>query len=176
MADTRGVWREVLEAGKRADMYEPEQPSPHNFVVLHLHGHGPTTLKKNPHFTRELEQHGLRAVCPHGARSCWGRRVCAQFDAPLTPVRFLREHALAHIADTWGVRPPGIGLTGISMGGQGALRLAYRHPREFPVVAAISPAVDFHIRHGRGLPLDEMYATREAARQDTATLLLHPLN
>jgi S-formylglutathione hydrolase len=62
------------------------------------------------------------------------------------------------------------------MGGQGALQLAYRHPREFPVVAAIAPAVDFHTWHGRGLPLDEMFPTRESARQETATLHVHPLN
>jgi len=65
---------------------------------------------------------------------------------------------------------------GVSMGGQGALRLAYRFPNQFPVVAALAPAIDFHTWHGRGLPLDEMYVTAEAARQDTATLLLHPLN
>ena len=61
------------------------------------------------------------------------------------------------------------------MGGQGALQLAYRYPREFPVVAAISPAIDFHHWYGQGLPLDEMFASREAARQATATLQIHPL-
>ena len=62
------------------------------------------------------------------------------------------------------------------MGGHGALRLAYRYPEQFPTVAAVAPAVDLQIWHGRGLPLDEMYPTAEAARQDTATLLLHPLH
>jgi S-formylglutathione hydrolase len=62
------------------------------------------------------------------------------------------------------------------MGGQGGLQLAYRFPREYPVVAAISPAVDFHNLYGQGLPLDEMFAGKEAARQETATLRIHPLN
>jgi S-formylglutathione hydrolase len=56
------------------------------------------------------------------------------------------------------------------------MRLAYRYPQEFPVVAALAPAIDFHNWFGRGLPLDEMYSSAEEARQDTATLLLHPLN
>jgi S-formylglutathione hydrolase FrmB len=89
---------------------------------------------------------------------------------------FLRERVVPYIGERWSVAPPHIGLLGISMGGQGALQLAYRYGREYPVVAAISPAVDFHNWHGRGLPLDEMFASKEAARQATATLQLHPLN
>jgi S-formylglutathione hydrolase len=43
-------------------------------------------------------------------------------------------------------------------------------------VAAIAPAVDFHSWYGYGLSLDQMFASKEAARQQTATLHLHPLN
>ena len=43
-------------------------------------------------------------------------------------------------------------------------------------MAVISPAVDFHNWYGQGLPLDEMYPNREAARQQTVTLQLNPLN
>jgi S-formylglutathione hydrolase len=63
------------------------------------------------------------------------------------------------------------------MGGQGALRIAYRHPRFFPVVAAISPAIDFQTRYYEGdETIPQMYDDPEAARQDTATLHVHPLN
>jgi len=169
-------WQQTEIAGKTVDVFVPAQPHPRNHVLLHLHGHGLTTLKDNPVYTRELERHGLRAICPHGQRSWWGERICREFDPEISPVQFLREHVLPWIAAEWDARPPAIGLTGISMGGQGVLKLAYHHPREFPVVAAISPAVDFHQWHGLGLPIDEMYPTRESARQDTATLQLHPLN
>jgi S-formylglutathione hydrolase FrmB len=63
------------------------------------------------------------------------------------------------------------------MGGQGGLRMAFKYPQLFPVVAAISPAIDYHLRMDEDdetLPL--MYADREEARQDTATLHVHPLN
>lgn len=176
MTEIAGTWSQLDIAGKTADVYEPAAPAGHGRVVLHLHGHGLTTLKDNPVFSAELERHGLRAVCPHGQRSWWLDVVCREFDPEITPLRFLREQVVAYIGERWGTKPPAIGLTGISMGGQGALGLAYRFPREFPVVAAISPAVDFHNWHGQGLPLDEMFSSREAARQETATLRMNPLN
>jgi S-formylglutathione hydrolase FrmB len=176
MTEIPGNWTQVKIGGKTADVYEPREPAASGRVVMHLHGHGLTTLKDNPVFSAELERHGFRAICPHGQRSWWLDRVCREFDAEITPMQFLREQVVPYIGQQWGVEPPAIGVMGISMGGQGALQLAYRHAREFPVVAAISPAVDFHNWHGRGLPIDEMFPTREAARQETATLHLHPLN
>ena len=62
------------------------------------------------------------------------------------------------------------------MGGQGALRLAYKHPDLFPVVAAISPAIDYQVRFDDDAILQQMYSDPEAVRQDTATLHVHPLN
>jgi len=176
MTEIPGEWSRVSIAGKEADVYEPRQPAPHGRVILHLHGHGLTTLQNNPVFSAELERHGFRAVCPHGQRSWWTDVVCPEFDPEITPLQFLREQVVGFISDRWQVQPPDVGLLGISMGGQGALQLAYRHPREFPVVAAMSPAVDFHNWHGQGLPLDEMFPNREAARQATVTLQIHPLN
>jgi pimeloyl-ACP methyl ester carboxylesterase len=176
MPDIEGSWSTVSIAGKTADVYEPRNPSVAGRAVLHLHGHGLTTLRDNPAFSAELERHGLRAVCPHGQRSWWTDVVCPEFDPQITPLEYLRHHVVPFFAERWNVAPPGIGLMGISMGGQGALQLAYRHPREFPVVAAISPAVDFHNWHGQGLPLDDMFPTRESARQATVTLQIHPLN
>jgi len=181
--DIPGTWTTVTIAGKEADVYEPAPPpgrSPwalaDSRAVLHLHGHGLETLKDNPAFSQALNEHGLRAVCPHGQRSWWTDVVCPEFDPHVSPLQFLRESVVPFIEQRWNVKPPGIGLTGIGMGGQGALQLAYRCPREFPVVAAISPAVDFHNRHGEGLPLDDMFPNREAARQATVVLQLHPLN
>jgi S-formylglutathione hydrolase len=60
------------------------------------------------------------------------------------------------------------------MGGQGALRLAFKYPESFPVVGAISSAVDYHELYGQGMAIDEMYDSKEQCRQDTATLHIHP--
>ena len=69
-----------------------------------------------------------------------------------------------------------IGLFGTSMGGQGALRMAYKHPQLFPVVAAIAPAVDYQHLFEEDEVLQAMYPDRETVRQDTALLHVHPLN
>ncbi|MGQ0634405.1 MAG: alpha/beta hydrolase-fold protein [Planctomycetaceae bacterium] len=171
-----GTWYTVEISGKSADVFEPARGGPQGYTVLFLHGHAEISLKNNDAYSSEFERFGLRCICPHGRRSWWGERICREFDSELTPAAFVRQHVLPWLNSTWGVAPPRIGLLGVSMGGQGALKLAYRDPELFPVVVVLAPAVDFHTWHGRGLPLDEMYPTRESARQDTATLLIHPLN
>jgi S-formylglutathione hydrolase len=55
--------------------------------------------------------------------------------------------------------------------------MAYKHPNTFPVVAAIGPAIDYQMRIEEGDHiLTHMYRDVEDARQDTATLHIHPLN
>lgn len=171
-----GTWRQLEISGKSADVFEPSRPSPHGFTVLFLHGHGEITLRDNPWYSAEFDRYGLRCVCPGGRRSWWGDRVCREFDQVVTPQRFLKENVVSWLETNGGVKPPQIALLGVSMGGQGALKLAYLDPARFPVVAAIAPAIDFYVWHGRGYPLDEIYESAEAARQDTATVLIHPLN
>ena len=169
-------WTTIEMGGKPADVFEPSGGKSFGRAVLYLHDHDRATLKDNTAFTAELQNHGLPAVCPHGGRSWWLDRICPEFDGSITPMAHLLNGVVPWISERWNVQPPAIGLIGIGMGGQGALQLAYRHARLFPVVAAISPAVDFHDLHGLGLPLDEMFTSAEAARQETATLNLHPLN
>ena len=55
-----------------------------------------------------------------------------------------------------------------------ALRLAFKHPEVFPVVAAISAAIDYHELYDQGMTIDSMYDSKEQCRQDTALLHIHP--
>lgn len=172
-------WSEVQIAGKRTDLFVPRNPGenrPTPYVMLYLHGHGLISLRDNPVYTQLLEEHSLVCVCPIAGRAWWSENICSDFDETLTAASFLKQHVLPWITETFGTVSPGIALAGVSMGGQAALRFAYQKPQQFPVVAAISPAIDFHLWHGRGLPLDELYPTQEAARQDTAILYINPLN
>jgi S-formylglutathione hydrolase FrmB len=147
---------------------------------MYLHGVHLNRLSDKPVFTAELERLGLPAICPRTARSWWTDKICPEFDARFSAERYLLEHVLPYLADRWQSQPPRIGLFGTSMGGQGALRLGFRHPNKFPVVVGISPAIDYQqrLRHpeDEDEPLFEMYPDPEAARQDTATLHVHPLN
>jgi S-formylglutathione hydrolase len=55
--------------------------------------------------------------------------------------------------------------------------MSFKYPQLFPIVAAISPAIDYYLRIDEGdETLGLMYPDREAARQDSATLHVHPLN
>jgi pimeloyl-ACP methyl ester carboxylesterase len=172
-----GQWTETSLAGHICDVFEPTGPSPHGFVVLYLHGVHLNRLVDKPAFTEEFERHGLRVFAPMTARSWWTNKICAEFDPQLTAERHVLDNVLPHLAERWNAAPPRIGLLGTSMGGQGALRFAYKYPNLFPVAAALSPAVDYQLRFDDGdatLPL--MYPDKEAARQDTAILHVHPLN
>jgi len=177
LSDQSGLWSEIRVAEHACDLYEPPLPSPHGYVVVYLHGVHLNRLVDKPAFTGEFARHGLRVIAPMTARSWWTDRICSEFDPTLTAERHLLANVLPEIERRWGARPPQIALLGTSMGGQGALRFAFKHPDRFPIAAAISPAIDYYHRIEEGdETLAEMYEDPEQARQDSATLHVHPLN
>ena len=172
-----GRWSTFTLAGHSCHEFEPASPSPHGFTVIYLHGVHLATLAERPVFTRLLGEHGLRCLAPVTGRCWWSDRICSDFDPVRSAEQFVRDDVLTWLAENWDVRPPRIALLGTSMGGQGALRLSYKYPNLFPTVAAIAPAIDFHRRLEEGdSVLNQMYRDAEDARQDTATLHIHPLN
>jgi S-formylglutathione hydrolase len=170
----QGTWTRVEIGNRPTDVYDLAAAQLARFGVLHLHGAGLETLRDNSSFTRLFDELNLVCVCPHGQRSWWGARVCTEFDPEVTPEQYLLRDVMPFFHVRWGLRPRAIGLQGISMGGQGALRLAFKHPNLFPVVAAISAAIDYHELYGEGTPLDDMYDSKEQCRQDTALMHIHP--
>ncbi|REK17917.1 MAG: esterase [Planctomycetota bacterium] len=174
---SEGTWSEVEVAGHACEVYQPPRVGEHGYVVIYLHGVHLNRLNDKPAFIEQFDRHGLRVVCPRTARSWWTDKICPEFDPQITAERYVVEHTLGWIREQYSVEPPRIALLGTSMGGQGALRMAFKHPNTFPVVAAISPAIDYHLRMEEGdETLPAMYPDKEAARQDTATLHVHPLN
>lgn len=169
-------WTTVEMGGKSADVLNPAGTNNPRFAVIHLHGVGQETLTDRPAFTRRLEELQLACICPHGQRSWWADRICSEFDQRITPERYLLDHILPYAQTRWGLTPCKIALQGISMGGQGALRWAFKYPELFPVVAAISAAIDYHEWYGQGTTIDEMYDSAEQCRQDSAILHVHPSN
>ena len=165
-------------AGHACQRFEPQRPSEHGYTVVYLHCSLSAKLVSYPAFTREFERHGLRVIQPMSGLSWWTDRIWPQFDPAISAERYLLERVLPYVAEHWGARPPQLALLGVSMGGQAALRMAYKHPQVFPTVAAISPSIDFQKRIEEGIDpgLAEMYRDAEDARQDTATLHIHPLN
>lgn len=167
-------WSQITLLGKKADVFQPAGVARPRFGVLFLHGTGLETLVDRPVFTRLLEEHQLACVCPHGQRSWWADRICAEFDSQITPERFLLDHAAPYFGERWGLPARSVGLLGISMGGQGALRLAFKHPDRFPAAAGIASAIEYQELYNEGSALDEMYDSKEQCRQDTALMHIQP--
>jgi pimeloyl-ACP methyl ester carboxylesterase len=177
LSDIAGKWSEIEVAGHPCDVYEPPARNEHGYVVVYLHGVHLGRLVDKPAFCREFDRHGLPVIAPLTQRSWWTDKICEEFDANLTAERHLVDNIVPFIQQHWASRPPQIALLGTSMGGQGALRFAFKFPDLFPIVAAISPAIDYQSRFDEGdETLPRMYPDPEAARQDTATLHVHPLN
>jgi S-formylglutathione hydrolase len=167
-----GGWSQVTIGDKQADVFDP--PRPPRFGLLFLHGIGLETLADDPVFTNELATRNLACLSPHGERSWWLDRVCEEFDPVLTPEKFLVDQVVPFFDERWKLRPLALGVFGISMGGQAALRLAFRHPKLFPAAAGIASAFDFHEIYGQGTALDTMFDSKEQARQDTALMWAPP--
>jgi S-formylglutathione hydrolase FrmB len=170
------TWSTIEFMGKSADVGEFDSTSKPAGVVLFLHGYDGVTLKDNETYTQELKNRNLIGLCPHGEHCWWTDAIYEPFDATQSPIDFLAQSVPRFCRDRWQIESPRIAVCGVEMGGQGALQLAYRHARLFPTVVAISPKVDFEQWWGHGTSLDQIFPNREAARQRTATLHLHPLN
>ena len=178
MTTSAGTWSQIDLVGHPCRLYEPPSPGPHNFTVVYLHCSEAASLRGYPPFVEQFDRHGLRVIEPVTSLSWWTDRIWPEFDATISSEAYVLQHALPYVAERWNSGPPQLALLGVSMGGQGALRMAYKYPNIFPTVAAISPAIDFQKRIDEGIDpgLDFMYGDAEAARQDSALLHIHPLN
>ncbi len=164
-------WTRTTIGTKPADVFDSPGALPQ--ALLYLHSLAEESPATDATFTALLRQHRLRCVVPHGGPCWWANRVCADFDPELTPERYLFDAVVPWCEATWQLGPRALAIAGVEMGGQGAVRLAFKHPERFPIAASISGAFDSQDWYGRGTPLDEMYDSRERARQDTAVLHIH---
>lgn len=168
-------WTRIRSDSADVDCFEPAEPLA-TVALLHLRDRSDAPPPENPVLTAELERHRLRAYSPAIDGCWWINADCPSFVADVRPFDWLHRAAAESIRRLWGVANRRIGLLGTGIGGHGVLQLAYRLPREFPVVAAIAPAVDFHSRYDHEPVLQEAFPNAEAVRQETATLHIHPLN
>jgi hypothetical protein len=170
-------WTDVEIAGHRCRVFTPRAPSPDGFTVIYLHDENDSEFEQRPAFAQQFEKHGLRCLAPLAGRSWWTDRLWPPLDAQRSTEQFLLQEVLPWLAEKWQVAPPQFALLGVGMGGQGGLKFSYKHPNLFPICAAIAPTIDYHRSMEAGDPtLAQLYRDSEQARQDTATLHIHPLN
>jgi S-formylglutathione hydrolase len=168
------MWTLLDIAGKPAEVFAPPGSPPPRFGLLYLHDLDGRTLASSSTWTRLLEVHRLVCVCPHGKQSWWTDKTVAEYDPKQSTEAYLLDQLRPWYQAHYQIRPRPLALCGLGMGGQGALRLAFKHPLDFPVIAGIASALDCHELYGQGTPLDVLYDSKEQCRQDTALLHLHP--
>lgn len=114
-------------------------------VVYLLHGHGgdyADWVNKAPEIKNLADQYGLIVVCPDGGRSSW------YWDSPVDE-SFKYETFVASELVTWIdghyksiPHREGRAITGLSMGGHGALYLAMRHLDVYGAAGSTAGGVD----------------------------------
>lgn len=168
------MWQSVAIAGRPADVFTPaDRP---RFVLVFLPDLDDVTPRDHPVWTGLFAANRLACVCPSGGDSWWSARVCPAFDPTRSGESFLLDDVLPWTMARFELRPGAVALAGVGAGGQGALRLGFKYPDRFGTVASLAGSIDFYELYGRGTCLDEMYPTREHARQDGVMLHVHPHN
>jgi len=149
--------------GQAVDLFVPVGPV--RFITLYLHSQDQEHLFQLPGIAEILTQYGLACIAPRGGDSWWSGH---HPDG---------EPALRNAVIPWmqAFRPESsLAVFGLGMGGQGALRLGFRMPTDFPVVLSIAAIIDYHELYGQHPAITEMYTSKEQCRQDTAPMHLHP--
>jgi S-formylglutathione hydrolase len=167
-------WNTITIGGRSADVFTPaDRP---RFVLVFLADIDGVTPRDNAEWTKLLAANRMACVCPDGGESWWSSRICTSFDAEKNAEQYLIDDVISWAMGHFQLPANAVALAGIGAGGQGALRIAFRYPERFRVVASLAGAIDHYELYGRGTALDEMYPSREHCRQDGAILHVHPSN
>lgn len=164
-------WQTIDIDGKPAELFEPAEPA--RGTIIFLHNARCQALSISDTYTQLLQEHRLNCLCPWGGATWWTDRIVADYDTSRSAEKYVLEVVVPFAERRWQADRR-FGLLGISMGGQGALRLAFKQPDLFPVVAAIAPAIEYHEFYGQGTPIDGMYSSKEQCRQDTVSMHVNP--
>ena len=178
-------WTCYSVAGHSCELFTPTTVSEPGRTILYFHDLQERSPQNLPALRKAFESAGLPVLAPHIGRTWCLQQKLNRFDNTLSAEDYILGPILDECHRIAGATSGGVGLLGCEMGGQAALRLAYRHPDKFPIAAAIAPAIDFHLgmRHGHDWADGELFDTLweifdepEQARQETAILHVHPLN
>lgn len=99
-------------------------------------------VQKVPEIEALADQYGLLIVCPDGGYTSW------YFDSPIDPAMqyetYVSQELVAFMDKEYRTlaTPAGRAITGLSMGGHGALFLCFRHQDVFGAAGSMSGGVD----------------------------------
>ncbi|MGV3508098.1 MAG: alpha/beta hydrolase [Sphingobacteriaceae bacterium] len=126
------------------DTYKKSK-KPFNVVYL-LHGYGgnyKNWITIAPDLTHYVDEHNLIVVCPDGNIGSW------YFDSPVDSTwkfeTYVSNELVNWVDENYKTVKDrtGRGITGLSMGGHGAMYLSFKHQDVFGVAGSMSGGVDF---------------------------------
>lgn len=142
--DTIAVYSNAMERDLKSVVIIPDDCSKNYPTVYLLHGHGGyygSWLKIKPELKDLSDQYGMIFVCPDGEKSWyWDSPVCdtIKFETYIT------NELVPYIDNNYPTLKSreSKAITGLSMGGQGAMHLAIRHLDIFGIAGSTSGGVD----------------------------------
>lgn len=147
--DTISIQSQYLKKVTKFVVIQPDQSNATNekFPVIYLlHGYGGNYAqwsKISPQLAKTAEALKIIFVCPDGGKGSW------YFDSPIdSSIRYesyITKELIPYIDanyTTW-AEPKYRAITGLSMGGHGAMYLAIRHKELFGAAGSTSGGVDF---------------------------------
>lgn len=144
--DTVQVHSDAMGTALTALVVVPDAPGPHPVLyLLHGYGGGAFDWQNNTDLRPLADRFGVIIVCPDGSAGSW------YLDSPERPSSrfetFVGRELPAWIDQHYDTRAErgGRGITGLSMGGHGALYLALRRPDFYVAAASMSGGLD--LRH-----------------------------
>ncbi len=141
--DTVAVYSAAMAKNVTVVVVVPDESGPHPTVYL-LHGYsgGAFDWTRHTDLGALADRYGVVIVCPDGSTNSW------YLDSPRDPKSryetFVAEELPAFVEAQYAVVKgrEGRAITGLSMGGHGALFLALRHPDFYVAAASMSGGLD----------------------------------
>lgn len=146
--DTITVSSKFLGQGSKTVVVKPVSTDRNKSlpVLYLLHGYGGNYtdwVKKVPHLQQLADQHGMFIICPDGGTGSW------YFDSPVDSTyryeSYITKELIPYVDQHYSTKADRAhrAITGLSMGGHGALYLSFRHPELFGAAGSMSGGVDF---------------------------------
>ena len=144
VVDTLAVYSDGMKKNVQVVVIVPEKAAGPCPTVYLLHGHGGNAkawITIKPELKAISDREGLIFVCPDGQNSWY-------WDSPKDPSSryetFVSKELIAYVDSHYPTRADRMGraITGLSMGGHGAMWLALRHKDKFGAVASMSGGLD----------------------------------
>ena len=144
VVDTLAVYSEAMKKNVQVVVVSPENNHVPKPVVYLLHGYGgnaKTWLSMKPELKDIADRDGLIFVCPDGKNSWY-------WDSPKDPSyryeTFVSSELVKYIDSEYSTVKDrsGRAITGLSMGGHGAMWLSFRHKDVFGAAGSTSGGVD----------------------------------